>query len=132
MRKFLGATIFVITCGAAHAEEPLLPLYDVDAQCAKIIDTPRVASGFSGPPVYVPTPKGVERDGAIKECVFAEQKAYDTLKNMWEGILPITRNRCIPIATKISSYQMLDNCITMYWSYDVDAAARAVQGKFKP
>jgi hypothetical protein len=130
MRKLLSTVVFVTAGAAAHAEGPPIPLYDVDGQCAKIIDTPRAAPGFSG--VYIPTPKGAERVGAIKECVFEEQKVYDTLKNTWESILPVTRNRCIPVATKISSYQLLDSCITTYWSYDVDAAARAAQGKFRP
>jgi hypothetical protein len=100
MRKFLSVAAFVIASGAAHAEGPLLPLYDVDGQCAKIVDTPRVASGFSGPPVYIPTSKGAERTSAVKECVFLEQRVYDTLKSTWDGIRSVNKNKCIAIASK--------------------------------
>jgi hypothetical protein len=132
MRKFLSAVVFVTAGAAGHAEGPLLPLYDVDGKCAKLIDTPRVASGFSGPPVYIPTPKGIERTNAIRECVFLEQRVYDTLKSTWGGILPVTKNRCIAIASKNPSYQMLENCIEVRYQHDVDAADRAAQGSFRP
>jgi hypothetical protein len=135
MKTRLAACILIAASSAAYADGPMLPAYDVDANCLKAATAPIAITGPHAEPGSTYTPKpGAAMDAQIKGCIFAEQQAYDSLKASWDVFLPITKNRCIRLLTGANSwYQSLDSCVVQFGSFDRDQAARAAQGdKFKP
>jgi hypothetical protein len=118
----MAALCFATTfANSAYAENLSLPLYEVDGPCGKSADEWARMYG--------------DREMALKQCVSAEQKAYDQLKTIWEQILPVTKNRCLSPGPPKSAvqYQVLKGCVDSYWTIDRDAAERADRvDKFKP
>jgi hypothetical protein len=69
----MAALFFAMTfANFAYAENLSVPLYDVDGPCSKSADEWARMYG--------------DREMALKQCVSAEQKAYDQLKTLWEQI----------------------------------------------
>lgn len=79
---------------------------------------------------YVPYPK------ANPGCILVEQRAYDHLKSMWDGLLPITKVHAIDGMRKFIgsfAYSSLEALVIEYAPVDGEMKARelAKQG-FKP
>ena len=79
---------------------------------------------------YIPYPK------PNPGCVYFEQEAYDTLRVIWDGFLPITRNRAIASIGHFNgnfAYNSLKSLPMEYAPVDVwNARNAAAQQGFKP
>ena len=118
MRSIVFACAIAGTPGAqATADADSLPIYDIDAACSAYVMQLEANSAKDAEAAEQP------RKIKIKDCVLAEQRAYDILTAEWNALLPVTKTPCLLEATKHmrtgSYYDALNLCIQSRIQYDM-------------
>ena len=100
----------------ATAYADSFPIYDIDGACAAYVVQLETNSAKDA---EAPNSREIK----IKDCVLAEQRAYDILTAEWNALLPVTKTPCLLEATKHmrtgSYYGALNLCIQSRIQYDM-------------